>query len=531
MGREATASTRPITPPITRPITRPTGNRAGAYGPDVRRPPTMCRIRPRWPAPAFLAVASTAGLLACAGGTPTGTPIPATPPTTIQAPTDVGTIDWGACPRGTDPTVRCGELILVDTRLPLALRPASGPPADRRGHLVVHPGGPGLSARAVVLAAEDNLPADVLDAFDVVAVDARATGGHDAAARCAPAALERWYLRTDPDPDDPDEGAARADATRALVAACRSPDRASSAQAVADLDILRQALGATTWSLLGFSYGSEVLGGYALAHPDRVRALVADGALPPGTPIPTARRIVAAGFEDALERFFAWCDLDPACGAATAGDAAGAFDGLAARLDRAPIAAADAAAPPVGPAVLAVATVQALYRPEFRPALAAALADALAGDGARLGRIADAYLADPDQVSAYLAVSCADAGPLGAPDAAADLVVAVDAINRESPRLGPLFAGEVTLCAAWGARTPPDWPEPAGGTAPALVVVTEGDPATPAGSSRAAARTLGARVLTYPGEGHGAIAASSCVREAAVTFLLDPATALPARCP
>lgn len=49
---------------------------------------------------------------------------------------------------------------------------------------------------------------------------------------------------------------------------------------VADLDALRQALGAEKWALDGVSYGTYVAERYALAHPSRVSKLVLDSVVP-----------------------------------------------------------------------------------------------------------------------------------------------------------------------------------------------------------------------------------------------------------
>ena len=46
------------------------------------------------------------------------------------------------------------------------------------------------------------------------------------------------------------------------------------------MDLLRQALGARTWTVDGVSYGTFVAERYALAHPKAVRALVLDSVLP-----------------------------------------------------------------------------------------------------------------------------------------------------------------------------------------------------------------------------------------------------------
>jgi pimeloyl-ACP methyl ester carboxylesterase len=51
-------------------------------------------------------------------------------------------------------------------------------------------------------------------------------------------------------------------------------------ETVADMDLLRKALGVRSWTIDGVSYGTFVAARYALAHPTAVRALVLDSVLP-----------------------------------------------------------------------------------------------------------------------------------------------------------------------------------------------------------------------------------------------------------
>jgi pimeloyl-ACP methyl ester carboxylesterase len=54
----------------------------------------------------------------------------------------------------------------------------------------------------------------------------------------------------------------------------------TTADTVADLDLLRQALGVNKWTIDGVSYGSYVAEHYALTYPNHVRALVLDSVVP-----------------------------------------------------------------------------------------------------------------------------------------------------------------------------------------------------------------------------------------------------------
>ena len=54
----------------------------------------------------------------------------------------------------------------------------------------------------------------------------------------------------------------------------------STSDTVADLEMLRTALGVESWTLDGVSYGSYVAERYLIAHPDRVERAVLDSVVP-----------------------------------------------------------------------------------------------------------------------------------------------------------------------------------------------------------------------------------------------------------
>src|SRR5690348_1672107 len=80
--------------------------------------------------------------------------------------------------------------------------------------------------------------------------------------------------------------------------------------AIADLEAVREALGAPKLDLVGVSYGTRVAQHYAAAHPDAVRSIVLDGVVP-------NQMVVGETFAEALERSLklqaAACSKTPAC--------------------------------------------------------------------------------------------------------------------------------------------------------------------------------------------------------------------------
>jgi pimeloyl-ACP methyl ester carboxylesterase len=138
-----------------------------------------------------------------------------------------------------------------------------------RGLLLFLTGGPGQPGVPAVAKVASRL-APLLSDYRLVMVDQRGTGG--TAIRCP-------QLQAQIGTSDiavPAVGAVRACA----ASLGRTRGLYSTDGTVADLDDLRKALGASTWTIDGVSYGSFVAERYAVAHPKNVRALVLDSVLP-----------------------------------------------------------------------------------------------------------------------------------------------------------------------------------------------------------------------------------------------------------
>ena len=153
----------------------------------------------------------------------------------------------------------------------LSLQVATADNVDApRGVLVWLVGGPGTPGVRLTAEIARQFDPEVLRQYRLVLVSSRGTGA--GALRCPD--MQRTVGGSDLAVPPPD-----------AVAACAGSlgdDRRffATADTVADLDALRQALGARTLSLDGASYGSFVAARYAIAHPDRVARLVLDSVVP-----------------------------------------------------------------------------------------------------------------------------------------------------------------------------------------------------------------------------------------------------------
>jgi pimeloyl-ACP methyl ester carboxylesterase len=441
-----------------------------------------------------------------------------------------GRLAWTPCGGGfecaTLPVPRDHE-VADGPRLDLALirAPARG---DRIGSLVVNPGGPGASAVDFVRAVTAALPGSLRDRFDVVGFDARGTG------RSAPVDcrydMARYYA-LDATPDDAAEREILVAGTRELVAACVAAngdrlDHVSTDDTVRDLDRVRAALGDERLTYLGFSYGTVIGARYATAHPDRIRALVLDGAVDPSLSARAQQLQQAVAFERVLDRFLAWCAGNDDCAFDRAGGTAAAFDRLRARVD------ADGLPVPGGrrrlsPTEVDLGIATALYEGTAGfPRLGEALAAADRDDGGPLARLSDAYTQRSPGggygtiQEAFLAISCADGPAIGS---LADHLALEDAARAQAPRVGVAVVNNSLPCVFWPVAEDPPAPVTAPDAPPIVVVGTRGDPATPFAWAEALVARLGgdAVLVSAPGSQHtGFLQGSRCVDDTVVRYLL-----------
>ncbi|HET7133751.1 MAG TPA: alpha/beta fold hydrolase, partial [Gammaproteobacteria bacterium] len=139
-------------------------------------------------------------------------------------------------------------------------------------------------------------------------------------------------------PDDLALETAGAPALMAFLDKCISglrhdPRFYSTSVAVQDLDRVRAALGIEQWDVYGISYGTRVAQHYLRRFPDRVRAIVLDGVVPPDLALGPD---VAREAQRALDRIFERCAADARCAARFPGLPA-EFKALLAKLASDPV--------------------------------------------------------------------------------------------------------------------------------------------------------------------------------------------------
>jgi pimeloyl-ACP methyl ester carboxylesterase len=481
---------------------------------------------------AGLLAAVPAGPVLAAPTTPTASPAA----TRAAAPTE---LRWTACGDG---DVECASLpVPADHAAPdgdsvdLAVARVPAPDrADRIGVLVVNPGGPGVSGVDRLASLAGALPSRVRERFDVVSFDPRGVGG-TTPIDCSTSLDGVFDASFSPDTDQ--QRAALVDAVAEVADACgrRNGDllgQVSTLDAARDLDLLRAALGERRVSFLGYSYGTYLGSLYAAQYPERVRAMVLDGAVDPGVDALESMLLQARGFESNLDQFLAWCADDDDCLFHRDGRSTQAYDAVRTRLDEEPLVVESAEGRTLNVTRFDAAVLQLLYGGRASwTTLARALDETERGDGTRLLDIADQFVGrdpdggDDDTVEAFWAISCLD-GPLVSN--LGEMTAIETAVRDRAPRLGGFVVNFSLACALWPARGAEAPPSIEGAAPRALVVSSAHDPATPLVSARNLARALGdASLVVGRGDRHTAFAGgNACVDDAVTGYLLAPGRSL-----
>lgn len=405
---------------------------------------------------------------------------------------------------------------------------------DARGSLVVNPGGPGGSGVRYIRDAQYVASAAIRKSFDLVSFDPRGLG-RSTPLKCFTDAQTDAFLEIDQTPDTAAEQRALRDSARNLINACKRADaelmqHVSTIEVARDMDVLRALLGEPRLRYLGKSWGTALGQAYAATFPSRVGAFVLDGGVDVTLPIARATRDQARGFEQAANRFIAWCVKQGECvlGKTSAAARSRLIDFFA-QLDRTPLKTSNPRRP---------LTEEQAWTAFLGPLYVAlggwdwlniGLTEALRyKNGSELQAIHD-WFVDRDNRGRFsdngntliYAVNCLDR------DGAQSLSLTKSeraALLRELPIMGTLLA--------WGDEACAQWPYSAQeslrsirvrSVPPMLILGSTYDPATPIVWSRSLQRQIPKSVLLERvGDGHTAYAnGSACIDRKVDAFLLS----------
>jgi pimeloyl-ACP methyl ester carboxylesterase len=383
--------------------------------------------------------------------------------------------------------------------------------------LFVLAGGPGQAASAfyaTVAAAFERIHRD----RDIVLLDQRGTGASNLLD--CPDDTDALYLSSD---------AEIAQATRRCLAALApraAPAYYTTALAVSDLERVRAALNYPRIDLYGASYGTRVAQQYLRTYPQRVRAVILDGVVPPALVLGPA---IATDAERALTAILARCAADERCHGRFA-DPAADYRAVRAALRGRPvpltIADPSSGAPrhlDFNADHLALVLRLGSYASEYAALLPLLLHTAAGGDYAPLGAqfllLKRSY--EDVAVGMHNSVVCAEDVPFIEPKA-------VDRAALAATYLGVSeLEGLAVVCGIWPrGPVPADLHTPLHSEVPALLLSGSADPVTPPAYAQAAAAGFTRhREIVLPGFGHGQLTAP-CMDRVMARFLAsaDPAT-------
>jgi len=367
-------------------------------------------------------------------------------------------------------------------------------------------GGPGGAATEDYGAVEAGIN-PLRESHQVLLIDQRGTGGSNALS-CHDKKEEdhsAQKLATI------DSDAAAVEAIKACLAKLEShanPKFYSTADAVQDLEAVREALGSPKLDLIGVSYGTRVAQQYVGRYPDAVRSVVLDG------PVPNRLVLLsehARNLENALQAQFARCRATALC-AKTYGDPYATLYRVRNSLRAHPqtIAIPD----PVSFAPLHLtltaddlASVVRFYA--YSPITAALLPLMLQqADQGNYGPLLGQKKWLADDLSDHLSQGV-EASIICAEDA--DLLAARP--EDEATIMGNRsITQSQKMCQIWPHETRQEnFHAPLVSAAPTLVLAGELDPVTPPDYGVEIVRTLSnARLLTASGQGHSVIDVAAC---------------------
>ncbi len=295
---------------------------------------------------------------------------------------------------------------------------------------------------------------------------------------------------------------------------------------VDDLDQIRQAVGDEKITYLGFSYGTLIGSMYADRYPDKIRAMVLDGAIDPNLTEIELRTGQAKAFDAAIDRFLDRCSKRKSCAFHEGGRSAKAFDSLMASIDKKSLPTPRVAdRRRVGPGLAYAAVAGSMYNKAAWPGLEAALAMARRGDGSLLILLADPFRGRKpngtysNMSDAYFANTCLDF-PVSTDISTYTKLAA--SFRKVAPRFWAAAYNDLP-CAFWSVPSQRTPAKATGTGAPPIVVVgSTGDPATPYAWSKSLAKQLESAVLvTRKGEGHTAFLVNNCIKKSVNSYLLE----------
>jgi pimeloyl-ACP methyl ester carboxylesterase len=365
-----------------------------------------------------------AALLTVAGCTSGGAPGQAgasSPAGEPSAATEAGPLTWHSC-TVSGASAQCARLRVPvnyahptgrTLTLALAMIPATAPPSQQLGDMLVNPGGPGAPGRSLAVQIAYGLSQQVASRYNIIGFDPRGVGASVPELHC-----DRSFFAG----VRPDYIPASAHAEAVLQA--RAENYAQDCQrrfgwllpymttedVARDMDSIRAALGQRQISYFAYSYGTYIGQVYATMFPGRVKRMVLDSVVDP-TGVWYADNIAQDyAFQGRIQAFFSWVASHNAVYGlgTTRAQVNRAWHQARARLAAHPVTGPGG--PLIGPDEFDDTFLQGGYENGLWPGLAAALA-AYLHSGSTRQLVVDFHAVggqNENEFAVYNAVECAD---------------------------------------------------------------------------------------------------------------------------
>jgi pimeloyl-ACP methyl ester carboxylesterase len=392
--------------------------------------------------------------------------------------------------------------------LALSMIPATAPPAQRQGDLLVNPGGPGDSGRPWAAVVADGLNHTVASEYNIIGFDPRGVGASVPALHCDPS----FFTGPRPDYIPASQAAEQVNIGRAKMYAADCEHRfgwllpyMTTVDAAKDMDSIRAALGQSKISYFAYSYGTYLGQVYATLFPQRLRRMVLDSTVDPKGAWWADNIAQDYAFQGRQEAFFSWVarhDSVYYLGSTTAQVQAAWYR---ARADLAAHPILGPNGPMIGPDEFDDTFLQGGYQDEYWPGLAAALAAYLRG-GSTSGIVSEYRslgVQNENGFAVYNAVECSDANW---PRNWARWNSATRRVYAKAPFEAWDNAWFNAACAFWPVHGPAHPLQIKGAGLPGILMIQGTlDAATPYAGAQAAHRLLpSARMVVVSGGGnHG----------------------------
>jgi pimeloyl-ACP methyl ester carboxylesterase len=336
-------------------------------------------------------------------------------------PKSVTALHWASC-SGQLAGLQCASLTVPlnyadpggrKITIALSMRPATAPAAQQQGVMLVNPGGPGASGRALASEVAQGIDQKVASEYDIVGFDPRGVGGSTPALSCD----SSFFSGVRPDYIPANAAAEQVLINRAktYAAGCEKQygwflPYETTQNTARDLDQIRQAFGVQQVTYYGFSYGTYLGQVFGTMFPSHVRRMVLDSTVDPTGAWYTDNIEQDYAFQGRIDAFFAWAakyDSTYHLGS-TQAQVQASYYKIRGELAQTPVSGPNG--PTVGADELDDTIVEGGYLNAFWPPFAQALSDYAAnGNGAG---ILDIYqnvgVQNENEFAVYNAVECGD---------------------------------------------------------------------------------------------------------------------------